>query len=291
MKDTHQFTGDVPTNRRTFLKSMAGATVLGLPSLAATGEPWRAEIGKDQRTGVRALLISATTVEGMHSLEHAGSELKKLYGERRRILLINFASLPEDRDAYEMRMKRDLLEMDSRYEVSSLHRVKTGEAGPAIRQAEAFFVSGGNTFLLLRELYDRFVVDLLRERVFQGIPYAGSSAGSNIAGETIGTTNDFPITDVPTRRCLGLFSGVYNPHHPEANEPLFGSRQWKIGEYARYNPGETVYGVTNSGMLRLHEGRITLLGDGASAFINKGGIQFHASSEDSPDLGELLGTP
>jgi dipeptidase E len=203
-------------------------------------------------------------------LEHAAEALRELYGSNKRILLINFASLPDDRDAYAIRMQKDFQRIDPEFRVDSLHQAKLEDAARVVREAEAFFVSGGNTFLLLRELYDRSVVKLLRERVLAGAPYAGSSAGSNIAGTCIGTTNDFPITDIPTRRSLGLFQGLYNPHHPEEEAADFGSRQWKIRNYARYNPGETIVGVPNAGMLRVRGDKVTLLGDGAVALVQKG---------------------
>jgi dipeptidase E len=257
----------IPGSRRRFLKKLTGWSLVGLAPAPLAAKVWNPATGESSRDQINALLISATTVAGKTSLEHARSALAELFGQRRRLLLINFASLPEDRDAYARRMQRDFARIDPDFKIDSLHAVDPREAGKAIREAEGFFVSGGNTFLLLRELYDRFVVDLLRERVLQGVPYAGSSAGSNIAGETIGTTNDFPITDVPTRRGLGLFPGVYNPHHPDLDDPLFGSRQWKIGQYAAYNTHETVVGITNDGMLRVKGTRLTLLGEDAAAAL------------------------
>lgn len=275
----------LPGSRRRFLKAVTGVSLAGLATLPLSAREWNPLRQAPRRDRVKALLISATTVAGKASLEHARTALAELYGERRRLLLINFASLPEDRDAYAARMERDFGRIDERFEIASLHALEPREAGRAIREAEGFFVSGGNTFLLLRELYDRFVVDLLRERVLQGVPYAGSSAGSNIAGEVIGTTNDFPITDIPTRRSLGLFPGVYNPHHPDLDDALFGSRQWKIGQYAAYNKDETVVGVTNDGMLRVEGEQISLLGEkSAAALVHRAGKKARVIPPDSRDV-------
>ncbi|MEX0332361.1 MAG: dipeptidase PepE [Puniceicoccaceae bacterium] len=257
--------------RRSFLKGSTAAAVaasLPIPASAGMAGSYSAE---DDRSSVNALLISATTLKGKGSLEHAHEAMRELYGSIRRILLINFASLPGERDAYAERMQRDFRAIHPDMVVDSLHQVDISRAEAAVRKAEAFYVSGGNTFLLLRELYDRKVVDLMRKRVLGGVPYAGSSAGSNIGGLCIGTTNDFPITDVPTRRSLGLFNGIYNPHHPEEAAIDFASRQWKIRQYARFNPDETVVGVPDSGMLRIQGNRVTLLGEGAVAFVQQGG--------------------
>jgi len=226
---------------------------------------------KGSQKNVRGLLISATTIAGRGSLEHAAAELRSVYADVSSILLINFASLPEDRDAYATRMQRDFSRIDGRFKVHSLHAVDAGDARKVVRDAEAVFVSGGNTFLLLRELYDRYCVGLLSERVFAGMPYAGSSAGSNLAGIEIGTTNDFPITDVPTRRSLGIFPGVFNPHHPDAtDEAEFGSRQWKIRQYARYNPKKAVLGVTNAGLVRIRGMELTQCGEGGLVTVQLG---------------------
>lgn len=264
-------------NRRSFLKcAAAGALASALPVPALAGKAGKHPAAAD-RSRINALLVSATTLKGKGSLEHAREAMRELYGATRRVLLINFASLPEDRDKYAERMQRDFRAIHPDMVVDSLHAVELSKAGAAVREAEAYYVSGGNTFLLLRELYDRNVVELMRERVMSGVPYAGSSAGSNIGGLCIGTTNDFPITDVPTRSSLGLFNGIYNPHHPEEAEAEFGSRQWKIRQYARYNPDETVVGVPNSGMLRIEGERVTLLGEGAVAFVQRGDASMRLS--------------
>lgn len=275
-------------NRRGFLKRLATASTMGLTSLSAAGATWQADPGPARRDRVRALLLSATTLPGRGSMEHAREALRTLYGPRREILLINFASLPGDRDAYAARMQRDFAIIDPAFVVRSLHQVPPVEAERAIRSADGFFVSGGNTFLLLRELYDRFVVELLRERVFSGVPYAGSSAGSNIAGEAIGTTNDFPLTDVPTRRSLALFAGVFNPHHPAESDPLFAGRQGKIDQYARYHPSQTILGVTDPGIIRLEGNALSLLGEGAAAFVQRGRLKAVARATESGSLEAAL---
>ena len=157
-------------------------------------------------------------------------------------------------------MKREFAQIGPGYKVKSLHAIPADQRLAAVRDTEGFDVSGGNTFLLLRELYDDDLLVAIRERVLQGTPYVGSSAGSNIAGQFIGTTNDFPITDIPTRRALGLMAANFNPHHPDqiAEEAEFGSRQYKIGEYVAYNQDEVVIGVTNPGMPRIQGNKLSL---------------------------------
>ncbi len=280
----NRFANRIPgfaASRRGFLKRVLPLSIFGLVSRLPLVAASRVDSGL-----VDALLISATTLKGKATLEQGYEELADLYHGRKRILLINFASLPEDRDAYEKRMQQTFSKIGSGFEVSSLHRVPVEESIRAIEQADAFYVSGGNTFLLLRELYDRNAVWALRARVRAGIPYAGSSAGSNIGGVDIGTTNDFPLVDVPTRRSLGLLNASYNPHHPdpESEKSLFDSRQWKIRNYCRYNKDTFVVGVTNPGMVRVRGGKVTLLGENASAFVHRGKREERIDSSGGGDL-------
>ncbi len=244
----------------------------------------------DERERVNALLISATTNPGQSSLEHAKEKIAETYGAARKILLVNFASLPGDRDAYAARMAREFGNIGPGFAIDSLHEYAFEDCTEAVSAADGFYVSGGNTFLLLRELYDRGVVGLIQKRALAGTPYIGSSAGSNIGGRVIGTTNDFPLVDIPTRRSLGLLPAVYNPHHPDPDldRTQFDARQWKINQYVSHNQDETVVGVTNPGMLRIRGTAVSVAGIGATAFVHSVGAR---SVVDSSPAGEALAIP
>lgn len=279
--------------RRKFLGRIAAVPMFGSMGLSSLSGGSKSRVAEPSREKIRALLVSATTMAGKSSLEHAEEELKKVYSGKRQILLINFASQPVDRDTYAARMQRDFSRIDERFEVDSLHAYPIEKAGRALRQAEAVFVSGGNTFLLLRELYDRNVVELLRDRVFGGMPYAGSSAGSNLAGVDIGTTNDFPLIDVPTRRSLGILPGTFNPHHPEiADTAAYGSRQYKISDHARFHPLKPVVGVNNAGMISIRGNELSLRGKGGFATIQVGSkstrVEDHTDGNVSRAINQLL---
>lgn len=257
--------------RRSFLKGMGSASALAMVGGCSEKADMVKIPSADERASVNALLISATTNPGQRSLEHAHKMMEDTYGAAQRILLINFASLPEKRDSYANRMRMEFAKIGPGYEVYSLHEFAFSECADAVNAADGFYVSGGNTFLLLKELYDRDLVGLIQKRALAGTPYIGSSAGSNIGGQVIGATNDFPLVDIPTRRSLGLLGAVYNPHHPdpESDKTQFDARQWKIGEYVAHNQNETVVGVSNPGMLRIRGDKVSLAGEGATAFIRK----------------------
>src|SRR5262249_19231235 len=135
----------------------------------------------------RLLLISSSTVHGTGYLDHCESEIQEFLGPVRQVLFVPFAA--HDLDTYVVRVRERLGRMG--LEVASLH--ESGEPRESIRAAEAVFIGGGNTFRLLKALYDQELIAPLRSRVAGGTPYFGASAGANVAGATIKTTNDMPI--------------------------------------------------------------------------------------------------
>jgi dipeptidase E len=107
-----------------------------------------------------------------------------------------------------------------------------------VRSAEAVFVGGGNAFRLLAAAYRFDLLDVIRRRVGEGVPYIGSSAGTNLACPTIRTTNDMPIAEPPSLAALGLIPFQINPHYP-AKEVLAGhlgeTRDQRIVEFLEDN--------------------------------------------------------
>ena len=88
-----------------------------------------------------------------------------------------------------------------------------GDNREALQQADGIYVGGGNSFLLVSELHKQGIMDLVRKRVLEGMPYLGVSAGANVACPSMMTTNDMPITMVPSFETLGLVPFQINPHY------------------------------------------------------------------------------
>src|ERR1700719_1516354 len=121
-----------------------------------------------------------------------GEQMRSFFGPLRRLLFVPYAL--HDHDAYVQKMLERGL--NAGYELDGIHRHP--DPRQAVRDAEAIYIGGGNTMPLLGALYRSELLDLIRERVRDGLPYLGVSAGSNVAGPTIKTTNDMPIVQPPS---------------------------------------------------------------------------------------------
>lgn len=138
---------------------------------------------------MRLLLLSNSTNYGTPYLEHCASAIDEFLGKQRELLLIPYAAVSVDYGKYE-EMAQNALGVFG-IKIRSIHRYD--DPKEAVRNAEALAVAGGNTFRLLQLLYFEDLFDVIRERVSDGMPYIGWSAGSNVSGISIRTTNDMPI--------------------------------------------------------------------------------------------------
>jgi dipeptidase E len=121
-------------------------------------------------------------------------------------------------------------------EVKGLHEFE--QPKEAIKSAEAIFTGGGNTFLLVSQLYKNDVMDVLEQALRSGTPYLGTSAGSNITGLTMQTTNDMPIIYPPSFKTLGILPFNLNPHYldPDTTSTHMGeTRETRLKEYHGFN--------------------------------------------------------
>ena len=198
--------------------------------------------------------------------------MQLLYGSIRRLLFVPWAL--GDHDGYvEMLRERGL---DGGYELVGIHRAQDARA--AVEEAEGIYVGGGNTFRLVSELHRHDLVDLVHERVLKGLPYAGVSAGTNIAAPTLMTTNDMPIVMPPSFDTLGLVPFQINPHYFSGStwvktdgEPIehFGeTRDQRLAEFHELN-NVPVIGLWEGAALRVEGDRMQLV-DGPARLFRRG---------------------
>jgi len=200
----------------------------------------------------RLLLISSSNVYGYGFLDHAEAEIRRMLAGRS-VAFIPFAQ--HDHEAHTLLVRERFARMGVKV-------TQIRDAGDVAR-AESIFIGGGNTFRLLKALYDRELIDPLKQRICdQGVPYVGSSAGTNVACPTIMTTNDMPIVYPPTFTALGLVSYQINPHYLDADPQSTHkgeTREERIQQFHEENTAPVI-GLREGTMLWVENGQTTLLG-------------------------------
>ena len=214
----------------------------------------------------RVLLISNSTLYGSVYLDHAENEIRGFLGRVTRVLFVPYALY--DRDAYASVAQERFSRMGCHTE--SIHAV--ADAKQAVNEADAIFIGGGNTFRLLKALYDADVLKVIRDRVERGLPYIGSSAGSNVAGPTIKTTKDMPIVQPPSFDALAIVPFQISPHFqdPDPNSTHMGETQEeRINQFLEEND-TTVAGLREGAMVLLGSGSYMLKGSSGARIFRKG---------------------
>ena len=217
---------------------------------------------------INAIIASTTRRHGEQAFEYMQEGVRELYGDKT-VLFIGYAR-PGGRT---WKQYTDLITPTlSALGVNVLGIETFEDHKQAIQEAEAVFVGGGNTFKLVHTLYAQDVLDTLKQRVLDGMPYLGSSAGANITGPSMRTTNDMPVMYPPSFKTLGLIPYNINPHYqdPDPSSTHMGeTREMRINEFHAFND-TTVIGLREGSYLRLQNGRLHLRGDLTARVFRKG---------------------
>jgi len=205
------------------------------------------------------IIASTSTVHGSGYLEYILEELSNHFKNAKTILFVPYARPGGiSHTDYTEIAKKAFSKIGKT--VIGLHTFKNSKQ--AIENADAIFTGGGNTFVLVNQLYKNNLLEPLKKAINNGTPYLGTSAGSNICGLTIKTTNDMPIVYPPSFNALGLVPFNINPHYldPDKNSTHMGeTRETRIKEFHYYNT-QPVVGLREGSWLSVENNNITLKG-------------------------------
>ena len=206
------------------------------------------------------LIASTSTLHNGGYLEYILPELKIHFASCKTILFIPFARPSGiSHEDYTAKVKEAFSAIT--IDVKGLHEFE--DYKKAIQDAQGIFTGGGNTFLLVAQLYKFDVMETLAETLKKGTPYLGTSAGSNITGLTMQTTNDMPIIYPPSFRTLGMIPFNLNPHYldPDHQSKHMGeTRETRIKEYHAFNT-IPVLGLREGSWLDVKGDMVTLKGN------------------------------
>ena len=205
-----------------------------------------------------ALLISASSYQDTGYLRHCKNWVKDFLGEsgKEEILFIPYAGVRRTNDEYEQKVIDRLKNKN----IKSIHHYE--DKISAIKNASSIAVGGGNTFMLLYTLYKLNLVEPIKEAVANGTKYFGWSAGANIAGKTMMTTNDMPIIMPKSFDSLNIFPYQINPHFISGK--LAGhngeSREERLEEFLIANPKDTIYALPEGTALLIEGSEAEVIG-------------------------------
>ena len=223
------------------------------------------------------IIASTSTCFGGSYLEYLLPELKELFRDLDELLFIPYARPGGiSHDAYTDLVRKALSELP--LEVKGIHQ--WDDPREALGGAQALFTGGGNTFVLVDQLHKLGLMSELRNAVLGGVPYLGTSAGSNIAGLNVKTTNDMPICHPDSLDALGVLPFNINPHYLD---PIPGlkhmgeTRETRIREFHTYN-SEMVVGLREGSWIRVRGQSMVLAGEASARIFQRGREPFEIPS-------------
>lgn len=202
-------------------------------------------------------MLSSSRVGNEGYLQHAIPMFKQHLPKVKELVFIPFAGVSISWDDYTDKVQNALPD----YHVKGIHQFEN--AYQALENAQAIVVGGGNTFNLLNQLYQQDLLTTVKSQINLGTPYVGWSAGSNICGHSIRTTNDMPIVQPPSFDALNVVPFQLNPHYSDYQPPGHNgeTRAQRIEEFCILNPNMPVIGIREGSALLLQEDKLLLKGE------------------------------
>ncbi|RYH75660.1 dipeptidase PepE [Flavobacteriaceae bacterium 144Ye] len=206
------------------------------------------------------IIASTSTVHGSGTLEYILPELKLFFKDANEILFIPYARPGGiTHDEYTAKVNDAFSKIGK--SVKGIHEFENPKE--ALHDAKGIFTGGGNTFVLVNQLYKNDLIETVKAAVNNGTPYLGTSAGSNICGLTVNTTNDMPIVYPPSFKTFGFVPFNINPHYldPDPSSTHMGeTRETRIKEFHKFNT-QPVVGLREGSWLEVKGDSIILKGE------------------------------
>ncbi|MDG2950497.1 dipeptidase PepE [Exercitatus varius] len=209
------------------------------------------------------LLMSSSKYKDTDYLIHTIPWLRQFLSayQGKSIAFVPYAGVRQSYDEYEQKVRQVLSTLNM--EIISVHR--SAKHAEIIERTDVIAIGGGNTFCLLKGLYDNHLLEPIRAKVNAGTPYFGWSAGAVAAGRSIMTTNDMPITYPPSFNALNLFPHQINPHFISGKMQGHNgeSREERLQEFLTVNPTALVYALPEGTALHIQGAQARVLGERA----------------------------
>ncbi|SHI53223.1 dipeptidase E [Cruoricaptor ignavus] len=214
------------------------------------------------------LLASTSTLFGGNYLEYIKNEIAYLFEGLDEIIFIPYARASGlSHEEYTAKAQKFFAELG----ISARGLHEFDKPAEALNSAQGYFTGGGNTFLLVKTMHEHGLMEVLKQNIRSGKAYLGASAGSNLAGVSMKTTNDMPIVYPPSFDCMGIIPYNLNPHYLDPNPELKHNgetRETRIKEFLTQND-TTVIGLREGNWLRQRGESLTVEGPHTTRIFEK----------------------
>lgn len=230
---------------------------------------------------MNVLMLSSSRYSDYGYLAYAKEWIDDILENIEDLVFIPYAGVNIGWDAYTQMVQAALPNL----KIQGLHQFDDIKSG--LKQAKAILVGGGNTFNLLHTLYENELIDILKNKVENQTPYIGWSAGANICGLSIKTTNDMPIVEPTSFAALKFVNAQINPHYTDYVPPNHHgeTRDQRLSEFCILNPSTPILAIREGSALKIKQHKLSLLGDlDAFVFASENKIQVTKQQ----DLSEYL---
>jgi dipeptidase E len=224
------------------------------------------------------IVASTSTIHGGTYLSYLFPEIAQLFSETKEVLFIPYAR-PDgiSHDKYTKIAQEAFSKIGKK--IIGIHSLENPME--AIKNTKGIFIGGGNTFVLVSQLYKKNILEVLREAIFNGLPYLGTSAGSNICGTTMNTTNDMPIVYPPSFKTLGVIPFNINPHYLDPNptsKHMGETRETRINEFHTQST-IPVIGIREGSWLQVKDNTIILKGTHTARIFEQNKAPYEIETE------------